>query len=511
MAKAVSYHASEIRNDTRTTNPTFLSCRNRRLRQSQKPLRVLVLNLTYFNLERREFYFPANLSHLVHTLAAHGLTPRRVALLFDDIFDTYFRLAGLGEEHFEAVPEVFEYQKRLFEFAVERLKSEPGRSLTDPYQRFLLILEWTITVLSVILSWRKAETLYCENLAVQLRSGGDPVSFLPFAVKQPVSVLARWLANPNTPSVYLSHNISEFRRNHNDGEEWSAQVGEINRIPHLLDDVAVIMPTAIDEYRFCKLQYDTGGGCFLPSLADRWPVMDDVLYGGAPPGAPNYSYLFHQLGIPESGELSDWMSCRWDRFESEMVDDPYVSGLLRSLVDQIIEQVALRDHLLVAHCDKICVYRPYQRPTLSGGVDAEVEHWKWLRSGRSRTGIAFLHSKSEIGRACSMDPVWREGVEQQTVRQRTPESSALRGGTLDTQVRTEEKERWVATKMEPYVYGRPGVASFVFDDEDLIGNPVPDVALQFLRSTDPAAERNWSTEDAVSFWDMTAGDIEQGQ
>lgn len=185
-----------------------------KLRDSRKDCKLLIVNLSYYNAWRKEFYSPFQDLGIFD-----GFRPSQVVLLFDDIYDTFIRLAGLAGE----AADVFDARRGIAKLGFQRKEK---LNFQNEWNRFKIVLEWAVQLCSFLLEWRKIETLFAENLALRWKT-----RFLPFAIKQPAAVLAKWLTNPDALPVYLSHNITSFRNTHKDGKPWEDGVRQINRIP----------------------------------------------------------------------------------------------------------------------------------------------------------------------------------------------------------------------------------------------------------------------------------------
>jgi hypothetical protein len=445
-----------------------------KLKDSTKEHRLLVVNLTYYNAWRREFYFPFR-----YLDAFRGFRPSQVILLFDDIYDTFMRLAGFGAE----TADVFDAKRGIATLGFQR----SGKvDFTKEWNRFKVVLEWAVQLCSLILEWRKQETLFAENLALQWNA-----SFLPLAIKQPATVLARWLTDPNALSVYLSHNITSFRNEHEDGEVWTDAVLEINRIPTEGDDnLVILMPTGIDELRIKQ-----DNGLLSAGLMDRWPLMPDVLYEPPSQAAPNYADFF-RLPTPRSKEPLNWAEegSRWNRYSGQVEEPKFVDGLLQALLSRIEEQIPLRDQLLVAYSDSLCVYRPsYKGAGVSGGVEAEIKHWivKSAQSTGEAVTLAFVHSLDDVRALLKSRTIQREARQLQTrtnVRPRGP----LQGRPPKLAISRAQQQKFLMPKIEPYVPEQHArVASWAFESEELKSPALPSEVRKTLSARHGQPVRNW--------------------
>lgn len=446
----------------------------RKLDDSPKKYKLLVVNLTYFNACRREFYFPFR-----DVDVFDGFRPSQVILLFDDIYDTFIRLSGFGGEE----SDIFEAKRGIAELGFQRKEKV---DLTREWNRFKIVLEWTVQLCSLILEWRKEETLFAENLALRWNA-----RFLPLAIKQPAVVIARWLANPNALSVYLSHNITGFRNEHTDGQAWADAVLQINRIPtEGNDNLVVLMPTGIDELRI-KQDND---GLLTTRLKDRWPLMSDVLYERPIQAAADYVDFFC-LPTPSNDDLINWVTKegRWEPYSGPIVEPEFVNGVLQALLNRIQEQIALRDHLLVAHCDTLCVYRPYKEAAVSGGVQAEIQHWivKSAQSASQGVTLAFVHSLDDIRNLLNSQTI-REAARQLRDRTIVRPRPPLQWILPRLEISSEEREKFLMRQIEPLVpEEHPRVASWVFENEELTTTALPADVRQTLSARHGQPVRNW--------------------
>ncbi len=165
---------------------------------------------------------------------------------------------------------------------------ETRQRLIDPY--FLReSSEWRnptadYTELERVLSWRLADFYASKAMAFEL---GCP--FYLFHAKSPVQVLWQ-ICVEGLPSVYLSHSISDARRQVTGrrskktpfcdpdlGREFFKELNDFGR--QLRKRFPVLEPTAIDEYRLAdipaELHIDQIKNHFLPFLTERWPLYDD--------------------------------------------------------------------------------------------------------------------------------------------------------------------------------------------------------------------------------------------
>lgn len=328
---------------------------------------VLACHLTLFSGKRLESYVASSPAQF------NADPPSQVVMLIDDIYDMWSRLSGAGALYDEE--KAFGSHKG---FAVKSAGID--RELT-PDEEALLRLETRLVVTSRLLHWRKAEIIAAENLASVLG-----VPFRVVGVKHPVQTLAGVLSEPESPCIYVSHKITELRReNQRRPGQWDAYATEVNNISDDLNatGVAGIQPTAIDELRFGPFPSDSESLLDRPlGMTDRWPSNEGSAF----------------VGDPEHLELFDL------EFSSEEHRSAAV-GMLRHFESTVFDEIAFRDHLLVSCNDGLLIYRPLALPDaqgkrrLSGGVRREIEHWAlgYLDRQDTRRPIAvFIHTAEEL-------------------------------------------------------------------------------------------------------------------
>lgn len=347
-----------------------------RIRRSSSPINILAGHVTYYGAKRKEFYSVIDASLLKRT----DWNVSSVALLTDDVYDMYARLST-KRELFDIPNSVTEYFDKI-----SSDRQVAVRSLGESAQA-ALILQLQKNQLLTILSWRALETVFAENLAIQLRS-----KFMLWGAKQRIDSYTSWIKGSR--SVYLSHSISEPRRRlDTNKKEWIHFTAEVNGLQKLSvgNSIALVMPTAIDESRF---DFDTELKSWTGKLLPRWPLL------------PKRNMLFVPPNGTDDSEHTDVLMPKvwnYNKKQLEPLKKKNVKILkakigqeIEDLAEQIQFQIALRDHLLVSHCEGLLVYRPFWggRPKFSRGVAAEVEHWKLLATSDKRA--AFVHVEEDI-------------------------------------------------------------------------------------------------------------------
>ena len=355
------------------------------LHESKKKLKILAGHLVYYNSRRTEYYSAVDLGVF---RCIDGFTPHTVTVLIDDIYDTYLRLRDR---------EWLFCDESLRSYVEERCMAagRDAQKLDADENRFL-VFTWKMNCLLGLLSWRSHELLMAESLAREL--GAD---FLPLALKQPFEVLKRRLEADNPRAVYVSHAITEPRREHAGTGEWPVSVKEINELRDVLleQDIIAILPTSIDEMR---LEGQSNIMGITGRLTQRWPADSD----------PGSSGLMYEL--PKSCQDYDHINLlrpieAWDSTQKRLKMDSAKSDLLDRIVESqgvllstaIAGQVSSRDHLYVAHSDGLLVYRPFSggADRFSSGVRAELDHWAELARERGPGPLpraAIVHFDEDV-------------------------------------------------------------------------------------------------------------------
>jgi hypothetical protein len=359
------------------------------LEQSSKPVRILCGHLTYYSSKRNEFYSVIDYKYFYRKIRDQiTLKPKCILLLIDDVYDMYKRLSKLYSP--DQIESFFRKIEKDRDVDVKGLTKDRLASLT---------FAWEIRNLLHLLFWRHIESIMAENLALQL----EDAKFLVWPVKQILKAIKLWLNNSQAKAIYLSHPISEPRREKKAAKKWPKFTSEINKLQKMMasKEIALVMPTGIDELRFdVKKQKYTG------YLKDRWPLItekkDKLLYFKPSKDTDiNYcSLLRPKYWDFQKQKLSlfRYKECT-DTLKSE------INAFLQVLVREIEVQISSRDFLYIYHTDGLLVYRPYYanvkkpRATFSGGVDAEVRLWEDIvqlgKLGKEKF-IAFVHFKRDL-------------------------------------------------------------------------------------------------------------------
>ncbi|MEA2901377.1 MAG: hypothetical protein QOH36_1264 [Actinomycetota bacterium] len=250
--------------------------------------------------------------------------PRLVITLIDDVYDTLVRLRRADK--------IFEHFDR-------------GETMT--------------TVLLKLLAWREVEVRLSQQIALSL----DRVPFHLFPVKHPLTTFAKLLRSPPDGVTYLSHPISVVRRREQSGgPPLSEYIEEVARVLRDSDDIVLLEPTAIDEWRM-----DRHGGIGTVQSAElkgRWPAPKDQ-YGNA------LELLHHQLTQEENARVAQ----PFEGFGEDL-------AALTVLSSEIQKQVSWRDRMMVEQSARPIAVRPFasERGKVSEGVYDEHElHWDLQR------------------------------------------------------------------------------------------------------------------------------------
>ncbi len=163
---------------------------------------ALACHLTLFTPHRREFFVPGRPQDFLEAGAGHTHQVARVVVLIDDIYDMYARLSGPHDVFNE------QQQTRNYNDWVTKLS---GQSLLEPGSGTPELLRFEVRRRSLesLAAWRRAELVQAEALANAL--GGVPLTVL--GVKHHLWVLDDLVFRPESHVAYLSHKITEARRN----------------------------------------------------------------------------------------------------------------------------------------------------------------------------------------------------------------------------------------------------------------------------------------------------------
>ena len=369
----------------------------KKLEESDKTVKILSGHLIYYSGKRNEFYSVVDQA----TLTTDNLKPTSVLLFIDDLYDMYARLTE--SEQLYSPNQVWPFLRKFGRETGIDTDSLPRERLSS------IIMGWEIRNLLHHLSWRRLESVMAENLAHQLR-----VPFLVWSVKQLTESINLWLENPESVPIYLSHPVSEPRRERNEKGDWPEFTYKVNQLQqyYVEQGITLIMPTGIDELRF-----DLQEGQYTGYLKYRWPPIGDktkLLYS-LPDGTADFHY--NALLLPKY-----WNSQKRKLFPLEIDEwsatlKCEVNAFLQVLVREIESQIAWRDLLFIHHTEGLMVFRPFYarkpRATFSGGVDAEVGLWEDISQLGSKKRTTFIHFEEDIKfmLEAKRERIWREFVD----------------------------------------------------------------------------------------------------
>ena len=197
--------------------------------ESKADLRVLSLHLTWYDSNTTEFYSPVKIS----CFNSSECRVDRVVILIDDIYDMYCRLRGTRDLYNDAI-------MRNKKVLIGNLRGiDLDRPPKDWEQEDIDLTESRLAcealelALGHLMSWRRSEMIYAENLARAL--GAD---FTVLGTKHSLTSLRHLTRSLSTPKTYLSHRISEVRRMNKASSSlpedrgcWSPVVGGSEQAP----------------------------------------------------------------------------------------------------------------------------------------------------------------------------------------------------------------------------------------------------------------------------------------
>ena len=156
-----------------------------------------IFDATYFNKKCEEFQMKVT----------------RTALVIDDLFDRYADLTN---------PDSLFGDTALFDFMTDYQELEKETS-PRPY------IDWMNHCMNYLLNWRAQEVTLVQSIIKQLNS-----DFMLWGLKQNPSVLIEWLRQSKKCIFYLSHPISEPRRQLKLTGKWPELVNIINEFQRKL-------------------------------------------------------------------------------------------------------------------------------------------------------------------------------------------------------------------------------------------------------------------------------------
>lgn len=345
--------------------------------KSDKNHFYLFSHAVYFASFRRDYYSGVDVNFLKTVLKSKGLPSiSNIVVIVDDIIDTYNSLKGENELFGESTKAQF----------LQSFKKNLG--IENNELGYRAHMNWVHQCVTSLLNWRAQEILLAENFADQLNDSESNCKFILWGLKQNFLTLLMYLTSKKKKIFYLSHAISQPRRHFIDNGEWVELVSTVNKIQQKLlsNSICCILPTAIDEYRFEKVEQN-----YTSKLNERWPVPDDV--GKL---LLDFKLIDKDVNQKTSFEIKnisyDGVSVKTSEINLDHTNQQYVNGVLSSIEMNLVEQLAHRDHTLVWSTDGILVLEPMGEDLiLHGGVRKELN---FLREINKRAQKTAAHSKS---------------------------------------------------------------------------------------------------------------------
>ncbi len=379
---------SELRTSWRSAWRKCIS--NLKALGTQAERQFIALHLTWYNPSTSEFFVPVDYS----LMAELREQVDNVIVLIDDVLEMYGRLRQPGDLYDD---DGLRGRKNLlvdyWNLSVPDSGNNELQQLSldhDTLSRNLQYVDRNVQAacLNRLMTWRDAEMIQAENLAGMLEADLAVVG-----TKHCTAAVAALLQDKSTPRIYLSHRISEARRlnissvgQQNPSGTWPAICDEVNLLHALFADRSqlLINPTAIDEMRF---SFDENTLDERVRLAARWPLAEDrqsLMWEPPTDLVDDSGAVIPELWSP-SGQAAP-------------------GYLTRSFSQQVFDDVAFRDHLIVEHTPHLCVYRPFYSAERhengvdwSGGVRPEIQHWQSKSElGENESRVAFVNTADEI-------------------------------------------------------------------------------------------------------------------
>ncbi|MEP0824902.1 MAG: hypothetical protein HRF40_05400 [Nitrososphaera sp.] len=336
----------------------------------------ILTNALYYKSTTTEFFSVVD-AKFVNNSLSDKLTPIAQTVLFiDDIYDTFLELEG---------------PKDLFGYTAFRQYKQNYKKFVelsdDKKDIAKLYISWAQYCLNLILSWRASEIILSQKISDELGS-----RFVLWSLKQDLDTLLEWLEKPNDKIFYISHAISEPRKELEEDKPPPSVITVINKVQIELRKLHIysIMPTGIDELRLER----TGNG-YTGKLSMRWPV----------PEAVHETLSKNDLIRNLSSDilLPNTMDLKLDKkgLDSNSIAEiqDYVNGSFRVLESSILEQVGNRDHWLVWLTDAILVIGPYsaKKGKVHSGMEREIQYIKEVnRTTSPKRKISVILSKEDV-------------------------------------------------------------------------------------------------------------------
>lgn len=226
-----------------------------------------------------------------------------------------------------------------------------------------------------ILNWRANEIVLTRYYANQLKK-----PFYLFAVKHPCETLFKLIFQSAGKKIfYLSHPISKIRElfYKKQIQEAELEIQKINKLTeNLSEETICFFPTSIDELRL-KINEDHN-----IEHSIRWyekgysKERDNILF--IPTKNKNY-IPYNEININKLNT-------------SDEVDEKIKTNLVYTLsyyLNQVKNQVGIRDKILVEQSNALFIYRPYLNGRISRGVNTEIQYAKVLYARDDNTKIKF--------------------------------------------------------------------------------------------------------------------------
>jgi len=308
---------------------------------------IVIIHSCYFHQYTKEFISFGGIDLL------KTFDPDCIITFIDDIEDIHLRLKKQG---------------RIF--AEDQMGAAP-KSLDN------------IVELKQVLQWRAFETTFSRFYASTLWK-----EHVLLAVKHPCLTLYRLIfEREKYKTVYLSHPISKMRRMYWRGELAQAdqEIMPITEYTNELtqaDGSICYFPTSIDEFRF---KVDEAGMSLI--LSKRWQQefyekkQLDILYVHPleefDSQAKNYLPFYTQIEKNFAGITDEQIKKQW-LFQVNL------------LMKHILDEIGIRDKVLVEQSEFILVYRPYLEGRISGGVEEEIIYKSALNPNLKSHGAVFF-------------------------------------------------------------------------------------------------------------------------
>jgi len=267
--------------------------------------------------------------------------------------------------------------------------------------------------LAGLMHWRGSEFASSERLARRL----DCEHYL-VAVKHPLESIAALIYQRTRPKVYLSHPITEVRKQLAGGDTDAYRDfcdGLRCCCEALRQKVILFEPTTIDEFRFRSVRRatDARGGAdevYLPQVTRRWPSLapEETLWSPvtelANPVDPD-GYLSEEVLRQYEDSLGS-VQCPLPGYQLGEIE--FVAALVGTLVrgtlaGSIADEIAARDYKLVEQCSDLVAIRPCYNGRFSDGVKHEIEHHCILHADPThQRGTVWVFTTHED------DQLWRQ-------------------------------------------------------------------------------------------------------